>query len=177
MSEELLKIIQDLKSRLESAENRIEDLENRKPMRGEKGAPGDIQAALYNVEEAAPKLVAAELKKLQITESVLQDIKEHIPVLVDEGLKRLQITELRGEKGAPGKDGVGEKGDRGARGESATAPTKEIIERLVQSAVIGALNDYQFLDTERPDQAGAMLRYVVEQIVEQELKKQVTSVK
>jgi hypothetical protein len=127
-------------------------------MRGEKGPPGDISAALHNVEEAAPKLVAAELKNLQITESVLRDIKyEHLSELIHEGLKCLQITELRGEPGRDGRDGgVGATGARGERGQNAVAPTKEIIESLI----VFALQENQLLDESR--NAGPLLKDAIQ---------------
>jgi len=113
---ELEKKIHDLQIMVEGLKNRIEDIENRKPVVGPKGAPGDISVALHNVTEAMPGLVKAEMA-------------------------RLKFTTLRGETGLSGRDG-----DQGPKGESALTPTRELIRQIVDTAVATAMAESQLLD-------------------------------
>lgn len=129
MSEILLEAIRNL-------EERIQELENRKPLRGEKGPPGSIDAALRNLEEAAP-------------------------ALVDAGLRKLKITTLKGERGEPGRDGRDGQDGQSIRGENAIAPTRETVESLIAVA----LSESQLLD-ETGENAGPLLKYAIQKELE-----------
>jgi hypothetical protein len=166
--ENLLKVIPELEKTIEGLENRCEDLENRKPTPGRPGPPGDITAALHNVERAAPELVKGELKKLW--PEILLDLRDAMPALVEERLKSLQVTELRGERGPVGETGRdGRIGDRGSDGRNAVAPTRELVESLVVTALV----ESQLIDETR-SHAGPILRFAVEEALEQALKMRIS---
>jgi hypothetical protein len=55
--------------RIRDLESRIEELENRKPLRGDRGPAGDITACLENVKEQLPGMVKDELRRLRVVDS------------------------------------------------------------------------------------------------------------
>jgi hypothetical protein len=129
---EIEKIVSALIKEIDNLQERIQELENRKPLMGSRGPAGDITAALQNVEVAAPALVEA-------------------------GLKKLQITTLRGEKGEPGRDGQDGQSIKGEPGRNAVAPTIELVESLVATA----MQESKLLD-ETGEHAGPLLKYAIE---------------
>jgi len=106
-SEELIDIVRDL-------QERIEALENRKPIPGPQGRPGNIDAALRNVEQALPKLVAAELERLKITtlrgepgprgeagRNATAPTEELIESIVAKAMNESQLLDETGEQAGP----------------------------------------------------------------------------
>lgn len=112
-----------LEERVVAVEKQLAEIRDLKGIPGREGRPGNIQAALNNVEAAAPGLVKEALKSLGV-------IDEH--------------GDLKGKAGDPGRDG--------RNGVDGRTPTKEEIDTAVYRMLheVGLLTDgsvgYQLLN-------------------------------
>lgn len=142
-------------------QDRVTELENRRPQVGPRGPAGPIDQALRNTAEAVPGFVSDSL------DAVLSErIKELLPSLMHAALQSLQITELRGSTGDVGRDGpAGPAGRDGKR----LLPTKEAVESIVRAVTRELLVDAQML--EESGNIGTALKYLIRDEIEKVMEK------